>query len=44
MTDTTITVSDEVWGYLRDRKGRGESFDTVLRNELGIESTPEAET
>ena len=38
MTDTTITVSDEVWGYLNARKERGESFDNVLRSELDITS------
>lgn len=36
MAKTTITVTDEVWGYLHDRKERGETFDAVLRQELGI--------
>lgn len=37
MTDrTTITVSDEVWRHLNAMKGRGDSFDDVLRRELGL--------
>ena len=36
MERTTITVSDDVWRYLHGRKDRGESFDDVLRRELGL--------
>jgi hypothetical protein len=37
MTDrTTITVSDEVWRHLNAMKGRGDSFDDVLRRELDL--------
>jgi hypothetical protein len=37
MTDrTTITVSDEVWRHLNAMKGRGDSFDDVLRSELDL--------
>lgn len=33
---TTIHVSDEVWQYLNGEKRPGESFDDVLRRELGL--------
>lgn len=34
---TNIAVSDTVWSYLNSRKGPGDSFDDVLRRELGID-------
>ena len=33
---TTITVSDELWEYLHERKERGESYDQLLRRLLNI--------
>lgn len=42
MGDTNIAVSDAVWTYLHRRKGRNESFDDVLREELGIDADDEA--
>ena len=42
--DTSIPVSDAVWQELRLRKRRGDTFDDVLRRELGLdddEPTPE---
>ena len=43
--DTTVPVSDAVWRELMLRKNRGDTFDDVLRRELGLdddEPTPEA--
>lgn len=37
MSDTNIPVTNEVWAYLDAQKGRNESFDDVLREELNIE-------
>ncbi len=44
--DTTVPVSDEVWRELMLRKSRGDTFDDVLRRELGLddESDPERPT
>jgi len=44
--DTTVPVSDEVWRELMLRKSRGDTFDDVLRRELGLddESDPEPPT
>ena len=42
--DTTVPVSDAVWRELMLRKNRGDTFDDVLRRELGLdgdEPTPE---
>lgn len=36
MADTSIAVSDEVWGELHRRKQRGDTFDDVLRRELDL--------
>jgi len=36
---TNIPVSDEVWKQLNIRKEPGESFDDVLRRELGLDTT-----
>jgi len=36
MTDTNIPVTDAVWQYLNAQKGRNESFDDVLRDELNL--------
>lgn len=36
MNKTTITVSDEVWRYLHDKKDLGDSMDDVLRREFGL--------
>jgi len=36
MEITTIQVSSETWQYLNRQKRPGESFDDVLRRELGI--------
>lgn len=33
---TNIPVSDEVWRELNSRKNPGDSFDDVLRRELGL--------
>jgi len=33
---TNIPVSDEVWRELNSRKNPGDSFDDVLRRELGM--------
>ena len=45
--DTTVPVSDAVWRELMLRKNRGDTFDDVLRRELGLdderESEPESE-
>jgi len=38
MSDTNIAVSDEVWMELNSRKQPGDTFDEVLRRELGLES------
>lgn len=38
--DTTIPVSDEVWERLMRMKQRGDSFDDVLRRELGLDDEP----
>ena len=35
--DTTVPVSDEVWEALMRRKNRGDTFDDVLRRELGLD-------
>lgn len=37
MSDTSIPVTDPVWSELNARKERGETFDDVLRRELGME-------
>jgi predicted CopG family antitoxin len=34
MSQTTIQIADETWQRLDDRKGRGESFDDVVRDLL----------
>lgn len=39
---TTITVSDEVWKFLDEKKQRGESFDSLLREEFGLDREVEA--
>ena len=36
--DTTVPVSDEVWRELMLRKTRGDTFDDVLRRELGLDT------
>jgi len=36
--DTSIPVSDAVWQELRLRKRRGDTFDDVLRRELGLDA------
>jgi len=36
--DTTVPVSDEVWRELMLRKSRGDTFDDVLRRELGLDA------
>ena len=36
--DTTVPVSDEVWRELMLRKTRGDTFDDVLRRELGLDA------
>ena len=41
--DTTIPVSDEVWERLMRMKQRGDTFDDVLRRELGLDA-PDADT
>ena len=42
--DTTVPVSDEVWRELMLRKTRGDTFDDVLRRELGLDDDePEPE-
>lgn len=40
--DTTVPVSDEVWRELMLRKNRGDTFDDVLRRELGFHDDAEA--
>ena len=40
--DTSIPVSDAVWQELRLRKRRGDTFDDVLRRELGLDDEPDA--
>ena len=35
--DTTVPVSDEVWRELMLRKTRGDTFDDVIRRELGLD-------
>jgi polyhydroxyalkanoate synthesis regulator phasin len=35
--DTTVPVSDEVWSELMRRKKRGDTFDDVLRDLLGLD-------
>jgi len=41
---TNIAVSEEVWTELNQRKKPGDSFDDVLRRELGLaESAPASE-
>lgn len=42
MSDTNIPVTNEVWEYLNGQKGRNESFDDVLRNELNMNGDNEA--
>ena len=39
--DTTVPVSDEVWAALMRRKNRGDTFDDVLRRELGLDDDAE---
>ena len=39
MADTSIGVSDEVWEELHRRKERGDTFDDVLRELLGLDET-----
>jgi predicted CopG family antitoxin len=39
---TTITVSDEVWRHLDERKERGQSFDDLLREDYGLEVPADA--
>jgi len=34
---TTIWVSDDTWSKLNARKNRGDSFDDVIRRELGLD-------
>ena len=41
--DTTVPVSDDVWRELMLRKNRGDTFDDVLRRELGLDDEPEPE-
>ena len=42
--DTTVPVSDAVWRELMLRKSRGDTFDDVLRRELGLDDDePEPE-
>jgi len=38
MSDTNIAVTDEVWIELNSRKQPGDTFDDVLRRELGLEN------
>lgn len=38
--DTTVPVSDAVWKELTMRKERGDTFDDVLRRELGLDDEP----
>jgi len=42
MADTTVPVSDTVWEELNDRKGRGETYDEVLREVLGLDKAAHA--
>lgn len=37
---TNIRVSETVWRHLNSQKRPGESFDDVLRRELGLEREP----
>ena len=41
--DTTVPVSDAVWRELMLRKSRGDTFDDVLRRELGLDDERERE-
>ena len=41
--DTTVPVSDAVWRELMLRKNRGDTFDDVLRRELGLDDERERE-
>ena len=41
--DTTVPVSDAVWRELMLRKNRGDTFDDVLRRELGLDDGREPE-
>ena len=41
--DTTVPVSDAVWRELMLRKNRGDTFDDVLRRELGLDDEREPE-
>ena len=41
--DTTVPVSDDVWRELMLRKSRGDTFDDVLRRELGLDDERERE-
>lgn len=34
---TTIEVKDDTWERLNDRKGRGESFDDIVRELLDVD-------
>lgn len=38
---TTIQVSSEVWRWLNSKKEPGESFDAVIKRELGIDNDSE---
>lgn len=38
---TTITVDEDVWEYLHRKKKRGDSFNDVVRRELGLDETAE---
>ena len=41
--DTTVPVSDAVWRELMLRKNRGDTFDDVLRRELGLDDEREVD-
>jgi len=38
MVNTHIQVDEEVWEFLKQKKGIGESFNDILRRELKIKS------
>ncbi|UXF50984.1 MAG: hypothetical protein HQRvContig04_45 [Haloquadratum phage sp.] len=39
----TVEVDEEVWRYLMTRKRPGDSHNDVLRRELGLDDSPDAE-
>jgi hypothetical protein len=39
----TVEVDEEVWRYLMSRKRPGDSHNDVLRRELGLDGSPDAE-